>query len=251
MEDRLDRFAAIADIHGNSAALKAVLDDIDALGITHTVNLGDHFSGPLDAEGTADVLIERQFPSILGNHDRWLLEQSPEQMGPSDRVAYDLLSDAHMGWLQGLPATLRIGDVFVCHGTPLSDTTYWMEEVREDAFVGMASRVWIEDHAGDIDASLILCGHTHTARAVRLSDGRLLVNPGSVGCPGYDDDTPRFHEMQSGTPAAAYAILARCPHGWDVTFRQIPYDTVPMVALARQNGRAEWARAIETGWVES
>ena len=38
------KFAAIADIHGNSAALEAVLADIAALGITEVVNLGDHDS---------------------------------------------------------------------------------------------------------------------------------------------------------------------------------------------------------------
>ena len=36
------KFAAIADIHGNYAALEAVLADIAALGIGEVVNLGDH-----------------------------------------------------------------------------------------------------------------------------------------------------------------------------------------------------------------
>lgn len=39
-------FAAIADIHGNCAALEAVLEDIARLGIKDIVNLGDCFSGP-------------------------------------------------------------------------------------------------------------------------------------------------------------------------------------------------------------
>jgi hypothetical protein len=39
--------AAIADIHGNCAALEAVLADIARLGITDIVNLGDHLRGPL------------------------------------------------------------------------------------------------------------------------------------------------------------------------------------------------------------
>ena len=30
-----------------------------------------------------------------------------------------------------------------------------------------------------------LCGHTHTPRSVRLDDGRLIVNPGSVGMPAH------------------------------------------------------------------
>ncbi len=43
------RFAAIADIHGNHLALEAVLADIRAQGIEEIVNLGDFFSGPLEA----------------------------------------------------------------------------------------------------------------------------------------------------------------------------------------------------------
>ena len=61
------RFAAIADVHGNIAALEAVLADIAALGITDVVNLGDHVSGPLEAARTADLLMARDFPSIRGD----------------------------------------------------------------------------------------------------------------------------------------------------------------------------------------
>jgi len=53
------RIAAIGDIHGNSAALDAVLHDIDKCGVDTIVNVGDHFSGPLDVKGTADLLLSR------------------------------------------------------------------------------------------------------------------------------------------------------------------------------------------------
>jgi hypothetical protein len=59
------RFAAIADVHGNRFALEAVLADMAANGINEAVNLGDHVSGPLEAARTADVLMERGFPSCL------------------------------------------------------------------------------------------------------------------------------------------------------------------------------------------
>ena len=68
------KFAAIADVHGNCVALEAVLADIAVLGIAEVVNLGDHVSGPLEARRTADLLIERGFPSIRGDQDRLLVE---------------------------------------------------------------------------------------------------------------------------------------------------------------------------------
>ena len=39
-----------------------------------------------------------------------------------------------------------------------------------------------------IAQALILCGHTHMPCMLRLADGRLIVNPGSVGLQGFDDD---------------------------------------------------------------
>jgi diadenosine tetraphosphatase ApaH/serine/threonine PP2A family protein phosphatase len=65
----------------------------------------------------------------------------------------------------------------------------------------------IESAADGITERLILCAHTHIARGVQLRDGRLIVNPGSVGCPGYHDIHPFPHVMEAGTPAARYAIL--------------------------------------------
>jgi predicted phosphodiesterase len=41
-------FAVIADVHGNSFALEAVLEDIEQRGIQQIINLGDHLTGPLD-----------------------------------------------------------------------------------------------------------------------------------------------------------------------------------------------------------
>ncbi|MEN0099242.1 MAG: metallophosphoesterase family protein, partial [Brucella pseudogrignonensis] len=92
------RFAVIADIHGNSDALAAVLADIDALNVQTIVNLGDHLSGPLAARETADMLMAREMIAIRGNHDRWLVEKAVEDMGPSDRVAYDQLEERHLAW---------------------------------------------------------------------------------------------------------------------------------------------------------
>ena len=40
-----------------------------------------------------------------------------------------------------------------------------------------------------------------------LRDGRLIVNPGSVGSPGYRETHPYPHVIEAGTPDARYAIL--------------------------------------------
>lgn len=206
------RFATIADIHGNALALEAVLADIDRLGLDDVVNLGDIFSSPLDAAGTAKLLEGRNFPTVRGNHDRYLIEQNPADMGPSDRVAHDQLSQENLNWLGTLPVSLTLwDDVYACHGTPLADDHYWMEQVEPGGMIRQSNLTELDAELNEeaSRASLILCGHTHIPRIARLSSGALLVNPGAVGCPAYDDVTPYPHVMQTGTPNASYAVLEK------------------------------------------
>ena len=113
------RIAAISDIHGNLAALDAVLADIGRRGVDRIVNLGDILSGPLDPAATADRLIALDLPTIRGNHERQLLTLDRAAMGASDAHAAPLLTDAHRAWLTSLPATMRLApDILLCHGTP-------------------------------------------------------------------------------------------------------------------------------------
>ena len=77
----------------------------------------------------------------------------------------------------------------------------------------------------------------------------MIVNPGSVGCPGYRDSHPFPHIVAAGSPNARYAILEFVGDSWEVTFRHVPYDHDATATLARQNGQAELATAIATGWI--
>jgi len=244
------RFAAIADVHGNHLALEAVTADIRAQGIDEIVNLGDMASGPLDARRTMDALMALDAVHVLGNHDRYLIDRPPEKMGSWDRPAHAQLEPGHLDWLRAVPpARVYREQVFLCHATPSSDEVYWLETVLPDGAVRMSPWQAIEEAARGIGQRLILCGHSHIARAVRLGDGRLIVNPGSVGCPGYRDIHPYPHVMEAGTPDARYAILESEDDRWRVTFRHVPYDHEAMAALARRNGQPELASALATGWI--
>jgi diadenosine tetraphosphatase ApaH/serine/threonine PP2A family protein phosphatase len=245
------RFAAIADVHGNHLALAAVVADIRAQGIETIVNLGDMASGPLDARRTMDLLMALDAVHVLGNHDRYLVDRPPEKMGAWDRPVHAQLEVRHLDWLRAIRATRVFRDrVFLCHATPDNDEGYWLETVCPDGTVRMSSLEAIERAAEGVPQSLILCAHSHIARAVRLPDGRLIVNPGSVGCPGYRDIHPYPHVMEAGTPDARYAILESDGGAWRVTFRHVPYDHDAMAALARRNGQPELAAALATGWIK-
>jgi diadenosine tetraphosphatase ApaH/serine/threonine PP2A family protein phosphatase len=242
------RFAAIADVHGNYLALEAVLADIRAQGVDEIVNLGDMASGPLDARKTMDALMALDAVHVLGNHDRYLIDRPTEKMGSWDRPAHAQLDASHLDWLRAVPPTLVYRDrVFLCHATPASDEVYWLETVSPDGSVGMSPPEAIEGAARGIAQELMLCGHSHIAREVRIGDGRSIVNPGSVGSPGYRDVHPFPHLMEAGTPDARYAILEFSDGEWRATFRQVPYDHDTMADLARRNGQPELASALATG----
>jgi putative phosphoesterase len=242
------RLAVFSDVHGNADALAAVLTDIKAHAPDITLNLGDCLSGPLEAERTAEMLFAADVTAtVRGNHDRYLGD--PALMDEWDRLALPQLSQATKAWLASLPAQVVMEDVFACHAAPNSDETYWIEAHTADGVARRASLETILAKAEGIGQSLMLCGHTHVARALRLPDGRLVLNPGSVGCPGYTDSGVAGRHVFAGTPFAAYAVLDRVKGEWAVTQRFVPYDTSRAVEMARAAGLTDWVAALSTGWI--
>lgn len=242
------RIAAISDIHGNRLALEAVLEDIATRGADTTVNLGDILSGPLDPVGTADTLIPLDLPTIRGNHERQVLDDPREKLGRTDAFTRGVLRDRDRGWLRSLPETMALTpEVFMCHGTPVSDLVYFMEDV-DGATTRRAPLDVVERRAEACRAEVILCGHTHVPRSLRLADGRLVVNPGSVGLQAYTDVEPNPHAVEIGSPHARYAILEKRRHGWRVEHVELDYDWQAAARQAAANGRDDWARWLTTGW---
>lgn len=241
------KLAVISDIHGNLPALEAVLTDIQSHQVDRILNLGDIVSGALFPAATADRLMPLNMLTIRGNHERQLLEQDVSEMRLSDKHAFGQLSPAHWQWLESLPTELTVDDdILMVHGVPGNDLIYLLEDVTATG-VQPSSEARVLSLVANIRASLILCGHTHIPRKLKLADGRLIVNPGSVGLQAYDDDTPWPHAMESGSPHARYAIVERRHGEWDVTFRAVDYDWASAASVAMRNNRPDWLSALRTG----
>lgn len=243
------RLALLADIHGNLAALEAVVEDLQRRQVDKVVNLGDHASGPLLPAETVRFLMTQDWVMLAGNHERQLLTIPPESQGASDRYAHGQLTADQLAWLSTQTSSMAYGDdLWLCHGTPASDSEYFLESV-DAAGARVATADEIRQRLGQVTASVVACAHSHIPRCVRSDAGQLVVNPGSVGLPAYDDDQPCPHVMASGSPDARYAVLERRDGAWSCQLIAIPYDHEDMARLAQQRGRDDWAMALRTGYL--
>lgn len=244
------RLAVIADVHGNLPALEAVMADMEQRRIDHVINLGDCVSGPLWPRETLDLLRAKAWPTVRGNHDRWVAFDSPETLGPSDRFAREQLDEDDIAWLAALPQGLEVkSGQFAFHAQPDDDNAYLVEERWGERLVRSSPDV-IRSRLGDLKADLVLTAHSHQPHAFRLPGGPWLLNPGSVGCPAYHDemsDPP--HSSEQGSPAARYAIVEDGAESPVIELLSSPYDHKRAAERARQHGRAEWAHALDTGFI--
>ena len=138
---------------------------------------------------------------------------------------------------------LQKDDFLFCHGTPFADDVYMLEEVSPfgsaDKSVGT-----LTVELSSLEQNIIFCGHTHVPKSVSLPDGKLIVNPGSVGLPAYFEETPHPHTMESKSPHAKYVIVAPFDNSWRVEHVNLPYDFELAAKRAEENNRSDYAYAI-------
>lgn len=243
------KIAVVSDIHGNVLALEAVLADLKAEAPDLVVNLGDCVSGPLWPEETAAILRETGWPTVRGNHDRFVLDDPIDQMGPTDAFTAERLSSDSLTWLKTTQPTIRLSDeIFLCHGTPDNDDRYLTEKIEGPKGHLPDEPTLLENLAGE-RSPIVCCGHTHIPRVFRLATtGQTIVNPGSVGLPSYEDNHPSRHKMEVGSPHARYSLMSANADGWAFQEKILPYDWDKAAAEADRNGRPGWARALRRGF---
>src|ERR1700761_5970868 len=126
------RVALISDLHGNLVALEAVLADISAANVDRTICLGDTATlGPRPRE-VLETLSNRGIPSILGNHDEFLLDadligkytEAKPIVGAVD-ACRSSLDRAHLDFVGGFARELDVdldgATLGLFHGSPRSN----------------------------------------------------------------------------------------------------------------------------------
>ncbi len=243
------RIAAISDIHSNSVALEAVLKDIKKQAVDQIVHLGDAFNGPIDPKGVARMIRSVPMVHVRGNGERMVLSVSPNERSRCADYARKLLDPATLEWIRSWPAIVSCSDYCAFHATPTSDVDYLVEALVPGG-VTLRSRCDIASRLEGVSSRLVLCGHTHVPRFLRIDENRAIVNPGSVGLPAYADNQPMSHSMQTGSPEARYAIIDICGAKLSVSHRCIQYNHKRAAELAKEAGFANWIPALMSGYVE-
>jgi predicted phosphodiesterase len=238
------RYAIIADIHSNLAALTAVLDDIKHGGGADEIwCLGDIVGYGPEPRKCLDILRQTTNVCVAGNHD-WAAvgkintaEFNPDAAAASHWTTQQL-SDEDIEYISNLPLIVKKGDFTLAHGSP-------REPVREYLLSSGAAR----ENLAYFETQFCLVGHSHqpvvfycnengdvSARyflpdePVATNEGRLIINPGSVGQP------------RDGNPDAAYAIfdseqklirLHRIPYDIRATQKKMQAHGLPVRLAAR------------------
>ncbi len=208
------------DIHGNIAALEAVVQDMAERGLR-----GDRYClGDLVGYGTfpnevVEFVRRRNIPTIEGNYDRGVGANSDDCGCAYQTEAARQLGDRSIAWtndaitpenrtyLAGLPKQIQVelGDrtILLVHGSPRRVNEYLYEDRPDETFERLL------DVTG---AAVLVCGHTHIPYHKSLEGGRHVVNAGSVGKP------------KDGDPRACYVVLRGDGPDLDVAFHRVAYD---------------------------
>lgn len=198
------RVAALYDVHGNVAALRAVLDEV-----RHEADLvvfgGDLAWGPFPRE-VVELAIDPGLPALYvrGNADREVADPPPgsDWVAELTRWCHAQLDERQRAFLSGQSESERVtleglGEVLFCHGSPRSD---------EESLTVLTPAERLRDAVADTAAPVVVCGHTHM-QFDRSAGVTRVVNAGSVGMP------------YEGAPGAYWALL-----GDDVELRRTDYD---------------------------
>jgi putative phosphoesterase len=173
--------ATLYDIHGNLAALDAVLAEIPA---EATIVVGGDvcFAGEQPAE-----TLERL--RALGDRVRWVRGNTDREITTESH-----LSEEQVAFLRDLPPTAQIDRVLYCHATPRNDMDVFTERTPEERVAFLFA---------DVDADVVVCGHTHM-QFDRTIAGRRVINSGSVGAP-YGDEPGAFWTLDLEPRRTEYA----------------------------------------------
>lgn len=201
--------AFISDIHGNYEALKAVLSELDNLGISKVYCAGDIAGYYSQINECCKELMSRDIPSVMGNHDWYMAGGGfcSRSKSANDCLAYQrtVIKKENLDWLKTLPVQIQVDNIRIVHGGWADPIDEYLKPTRE----------YFEKVVGEVFVS----GHTHIQTLQKFGN-KTYCNPGSVGQP------------RDGDPRASYAIY----DGKDFELHRVEYDVEKVFDLMATAG---------------
>jgi predicted phosphodiesterase len=229
------RLAILSDIHANLPALEAVLADVEGTGVAELWCLGDVVGYGAQPDECASLVAERCALCLVGNHDLAVLgELDISSFSPAAAAAVrwtqQTATSETVDFLHGLDPADETRDVALYHASPRDpvwEYVLWPDQAAECIAI-QAARISLIGHSHV--ALFFVMGEDRrpprgasaevedTARGAQagagtrldLSEGRWLVNPGSVGQP------------RDGDPRAAWLELDT--DAWEATYHRVEYE---------------------------
>jgi putative phosphoesterase len=219
---RSRRVAVLSDVHGNAAALAAVLADVDREQPDLLVFGGDLTWGA-EPKATFELAAARAERAVFirGNADRALTERVGEterERWMQERHSPQALEFVEQFEEQAVVEVEGLGPVRFCHGSPRSDEECVTPETPEGR---------VREFMIGVDERLLVTAHVHL-QFEREVAGVRSVNPGSVGLP------------YGAAPGAYWALL-----GPDVELRRTDYDVSSAAAAYRESGFPDAEQMVE------
>lgn len=184
----------ISDVHSNTTALKAVLSEMERMGVEKILHAGDIIGYNPYPNETLEMFIEHKIISILGNHDRAIITGDYSEFNPYAAAALlwtkKVLSPGSFDYIQSLKSREQFKmdniNFVVIHGSP-RDVDEYIYPVNVSAhFLAVAK------------ADVLVLGHTHVQFKKEYSLG-IILNPGSVGQPRDENPDAAFVVYDTAT----------------------------------------------------
>ena len=251
------RLAVLADVHGNLHALEAVLNDVYKHDVDGFIVAGDLTGGP-QSQDVVDRLRSLNAHTIRGNREEYLLAfdsgTAPAHWHSSAQWAvlrweYGHLNRTTLDWITSLPGQRvwtsgSAAPMRIVHGSPqsASESLYPDDKADFDVFLEAAFPVPDRDPTrlkallALLVEPVLVCAHTHIPWK-QVQNGRLVVNPGSVGAP------------LNGDIRAQYALLDWQGGRWVANHRAVPYDLDRVRKAFRDSGFLAHGGAFARAWL--
>ena len=160
------RLALLSDQHANDVAFRAVLEDVEHLGVEEIVCLGDVAQGGSQPAQTLDRLAALGCETVLGNADALLLEVPSDSPEPITERLLEVrewtlsqLSSSHLEQIRSFSPFVRRelegAALLFFHGSPRSYDDVLLPELGGDAlepFLGHDAATRRRAHPPAVDA---------------------------------------------------------------------------------------------------